>query len=171
MWKNHQVKYWHAVYTKSRAEKKVKLELDFQEIESYLPLQRKLRQWSDRKKWVETPLISGYIFVKINRSEYDKVLKTPGAVSYVRFEGVAAIIPEQQIESIKMLLRDSNIEVTVSRENIHKGDKIEVIGGPLMGLKGILITIKGKKRVAVLLDQLNVSLTVDLPMNEIQKLD
>ncbi|HKM93036.1 MAG TPA: UpxY family transcription antiterminator [Prolixibacteraceae bacterium] len=171
MWINHQNKYWHAVYTKSRAEKKVKVEFDFQGIESYLPLQRKLRQWSDRKKWVEVPLISGYVFVKVNRFEYEKVLQTAGVVSYVRFEGTAAIIPDQQIESIKLLLRDSNIEVSVSHKNIHKGDKIEVIGGPLMGLNGTLITIKGKKRVAVLLDQLNISLTFELPINEVRKLD
>jgi len=164
-------KAWHAVYTKSRAEKKVMLELEYQGIEVFLPLQKKLRQWSDRKKWVETPLISGYIFVNISKFEYDKVLQTLGVVSYVRFEGKAAIIPDDQIDNIKKLLRQNELEINVSYENFSKGDAIEVISGPLMGLKGSLAFIKGKKRVAVILEQLNLSLTVDLPLNEVRKIE
>lgn len=162
---------WYAVYTKSRAEKKVLLELELQGIEAYLPLQKKLRQWSDRKKWVETPLISGYIFVHITRFEYDKVLQTLGVVSYVRFEGKAAIIPDEQIDAIKRLLRQNHYEVKISTENFAKGDEIEVIGGPLMGLKGTLISLRGKKRVAVQLLQLKLSLTIELPLDEIRKID
>lgn len=162
---------WHAVYTKSRAEKKVLLELEFQGIEAYLPLQKKLRQWSDRKKWVETPLISGYIFVHINNFHYDKVLQTQGVVTYVRFEGKAAIIPDDQIDAIKRLLRQHQYEVKISHENFSEGDHIEVMGGPLMGLKGTLVSLRGKKRVAVQLSQLNISLTIDLPINEIHKIE
>jgi transcription antitermination factor NusG len=162
-------KHWHVVYTKSRAEKKVLIELEYQGIDAYLPLQRKLRQWSDRKKWVEVPLISGYIFVNINRFEYDKVLQTIGVVSYVRFEGKAAIIPEEQIDSIKRLLLQNEHEIKVSIENFMKGDSIEVIAGSLIGMKGSLVTIKGKKRVAILLEQINLSIMVDLPITDIRK--
>ena len=164
-------KFWYAVYTKSRAEKKVKKELDYKGIECYLPLQKKLRQWSDRKKWVEMPLISGYIFVYITKKEYDKVLQTDNVVSYVRFEGKAAIIPDDQIEAIRRMLRESNLNIEVNPGLFHEGDQIEVIGGPLIGVKGELITLKGKKRVAVQLKQLNLSLTIDLPLNEIQRID
>ena len=163
-------KYWYAAYTKSRAEKKVQLELEYQGIDHYLPLQRKLRQWSDRKKWVEVPLISGYIFVCVDAFEYNKVLKTDGIVSYVRFEGKPAIIPEDQIETIKKLLRQSEIEIEVSPTGFSKGDQIEVIAGPLIGLQGRLASIKGKKRVAVDLEQLEISFLIDLPINEIRKI-
>lgn len=163
-------KSWYAVYTKSRAEKKVQLELEYQGIEHFLPLQKRLRQWSDRKKWVETPLISGYIFVNITLAEYDKVLRTNGVVSYVRFEGKAAQIPEDQIETIKHLLRQSEIEVNISQENFKTGDSIEVIGGPLIGIRGTLVSFKGKKRVALQLKQLNLSFLIDLPLNEIKKI-
>lgn len=163
-------KQWHAVYTRSRAEKKVQLELEYQGIENYLPLQRQLRKWSDRKKWVEVPLISGYIFVRIDRYQYDKVLQTFGVVSYVRFEGTAAIIPDIQIEMIKRMLHQNEIEISVSNEKFEKGDKIEVLAGPLIGLKGILVEQKGKKRVALLIEQLNLSLTFDVPIADIIKL-
>ncbi|HPR32621.1 MAG TPA: UpxY family transcription antiterminator [Prolixibacteraceae bacterium] len=163
-------KAWYAVYTKSRAEKKVQLEFDYQGIEAYLPLQRKLRQWSDRKKWVEVPLISGYIFVHISRKEYESVLKTQGVVSYVRFEGKPAVIPDEQIEWIKRMLRQSDIPVQLHRETFTVGDQIQVIAGPLIGIRGILITLKSKKRVAIQLEQLNVSLLVEIPINEIEKI-
>ena len=164
-------KNWYAVYVKSRAEKKVKIELDFLEIENYLPLQRKLRQWSDRRKWVEVPLISGYIFVNISRKEYDKVLQTNGAVSYVCFEGKAAIIPDEQIGFIKKMLSQPELNVDVLAQLFSPGDEIEVSHGPLIGLKGTLVNFRGKKRVAVQLHQLNLSLLVDLPVNQIQKMD
>ncbi|MBN2805193.1 MAG: UpxY family transcription antiterminator [Prolixibacteraceae bacterium] len=163
-------KYWYAVYTKSRAEKKVQLELEFQGIEHYLPLQSKLRQWSDRKKWVEVPLIPGYIFVQIDRFDYDRVLRTANVVSYVRFEGKAAIIPNEQIDLIRRMLRDSSLEIEVSMQNFSEGDVVEVMAGPLTGIQGKLVSFKGKKRVAIELEQLNLSLTVTLPLNEIRKI-
>jgi transcription antitermination factor NusG len=164
------IKSWYAVYTKSRAEKKVALELDYKEIECYLPLQKKLRQWSDRKKWIETPLISGYIFVFISPKEYDKVLQTNGIVSYVRFEGKAAIIPDNQITAIKQVLQQTELSIDIVTRNFSAGDEIEVLDGPVMGLKGKLISIKGKKKVAVELQQLNLTLTIDLSNTKIKKI-
>lgn len=169
--RNQKPPLWYAVYTKSRTEKKVLLELEYQGIEAYLPIYKKLRQWSDRKKWVETPLISGYLFVHINNIDYDKVFRTQGVVAYVRFEGKAATIPDNQIDAIKQLLRQHQYKIKISREIFTKGDYIEVIGGPLLGLKGTLISIRGKKRVAVQLAQLNLSLIVELPLEEIRKID
>jgi|WetSurMetagenome_2_1015567.scaffolds.fasta_scaffold353133_1 transcription antitermination factor NusG len=162
-------KKWHVIYAKSRSEKKVLSELEYKGIEAYLPLQRKLRQWSDRKKWVEVPMISGYVFVCITRKEYDQVLQTNGVVSYVRFEGKAAIIPDQQIEFIKKMLCQVEVDIEVSSDQYIPGDKVEVIVGPLIGLTGTLVSFKGKKRIAVLLEQLNLSLMVDLPLNQAQK--
>jgi transcription antitermination factor NusG len=162
--------FWYALYTKSRAEKKVLLELELQGIEAYLPLQRKLRQWSDRKKWVETPLISGYIFVHITLKEYDPVLRTPGVVTYVRFEGKAAIIPDDQIETIKRMMRQSSHAIEVSHELFNEGDPVEVIAGPLIGMQGKLVQFKGSKRVVVQVIQLNLSVLVEVPATEIRKI-
>ncbi|HPR62313.1 MAG TPA: hypothetical protein PLF35_15260, partial [Prolixibacteraceae bacterium] len=87
------------------------------------------------------------------------------------FEGKAAIIPDTQIELIKRMLRQTDVHIDVQREAYSKGDCIEVIGGPLIGMKGELVEIKGKKRVAVIIDQLKISLTFELPVNEIRKLN
>ncbi|MDP2336011.1 MAG: UpxY family transcription antiterminator [Bacteroidota bacterium] len=159
---------WYAVYVKSRTEKKAQTELQFQEIETFLPLQRKLRQWSDRKKWVEMPLISGYLFVRICRKEYDTVLQTNYVVSYVRFEGTAAVIPDNQIEYLKLMLKQENLEIEITRESFAPGQMIEVIAGPLIGLRGKLVRIKGKSKVAIELEQLGYSALVEILANDIR---
>lgn len=153
---------WYAVYVKSRTEKKAETELQIMNIETFLPIQRKLRQWSDRKKWVEMPLISGYLFVYISRKEYDLVLHSNYVVSYVRFEGKAAIIPDNQIDYLKLMLRQDDLEIEISREPLAPGQLIEVIDGPLIGLRGKLVRIKGKNKVAVVLEQLGYSALIEI---------
>ena len=159
--------FWHAVYVKSRAEKKAQLELQFQKIETFLPLQRKLRQWSDRKKWVETPLISGYLFVRACRKEYDQVLQSNYIVSYVRFEGKAAIVPDYQIEYLKLMLHQDHAVIEITREKLKPGQMIEVLSGPFIGLKGKLQKMKGKNKVAVELEQLGYSAMVEIQSEDI----
>lgn len=160
--------HWHAVYTKSRAEKKAVNDLEEQGIEVFLPLQRKLRQWSDRKKWVDMPLISGYLFVRVSRKEYDRVLQSDYIVTYVRFEGKAAIIPDEQIQYLKMMLKQEVMEVEVTMEQLHPGAEIEVIAGPLIGVKAKLVQVKGKNKIAVTLEQLGCAALVEVPINDIR---
>jgi transcription antitermination factor NusG len=163
-------KQWHVVYTRSRAEKKVKMELDFKNIENFLPIQKKLRQWKDRKKWVEIPLMSGYCFVNISSNEYDLVLQTNNVVSYIRFEGKAAVIPESQIDSLKQMLKQYDFEVEVTTENFAPGKKVEVIEGPLMGLRGELIEARGKNKFIIRFSQINSIFSVEVPANQLSLL-
>jgi transcription antitermination factor NusG len=162
--------FWHAVYVKSRAEKKANEELLQKQIETFLPLQRKLRQWSDRKKWVEMPLISGYLFVKVSRKEYESVLQVNNVVSYVRFEGVAAIIPERQIDYLKLLLKQENIDIEITQEKLAPGQMIEVIAGPLIGVQGKLVRIHGKNKVAIELENIGHSALFEISVANIQRI-
>lgn len=159
---------WHAVYTKSRAEKKAFSEFQERQIEAFLPLQRKLRQWSDRKKWVEMPLIPGYVFVNISRMEYDKVLQSNYVVSYVRFEGKAAIIPDHQINYLKLMLEQGDLEVEISHQTFRPGQLVEVMAGPLIGLRGKLVEIKGKEKVALELEKIGYSALVEIEKSHIR---
>jgi len=159
---------WYAVYVKSRTEKKALSELEFKNIETFLPLQRKLRQWSDRKKWVEIPLISGYLFVRISRKQYDLVLHSNYVVSYVRFEGTAAVIPDNQIENLKVMLNQSSVEIEITRKDFAPGQLVDVIAGPLIGLRGKLVFLKGKSKVAVNLEQLGYSALVEISAENIR---
>ena len=153
---------WYAAYTKSRAEKKVLAELQQQGIESYLPLQKRLRQWSDRRKWVEEPLLRGYIFVKIDMSDYYRVLNSRGVVSYITFEGKAVPIPENQIDVLrKIVATEADVEVAAGR--FGPGDKVVVVSGPMHGLEGELVDFRGSRRMLVRIDHIGQQILVSVP--------
>ena len=98
---------WYALYTASRAEKKVKERFEKEDITHYLPLHEVTRVWSDRKKKVVVPVINGYIFVCITPDEMRKVKQIPGVVQFVRDKGAPAIIPESQMRNMQLIDRKS----------------------------------------------------------------
>lgn len=155
--------HWHAIYVHSRAEKKVHSELARKEIESFLPLQRRLRQWSDRKKWVEMPLISGYVFVRITRKEYDAVLQIDNVMQYVRFEGKAAVIRDQDIEVLKRMLGQSELEVEITSDELKPGMQVEIISGPMMGVRAELVSFRGNNKVALRVPPLGFTVLIESP--------
>ena len=154
---------WFAIRVKSRSEKKVYSDLIDQKIEAYLPLQRKLRQWSDRKKWIEMPLISGYVFVYISRKEYESVLRTYNVVCYVYFEGKAAIIRDQDINLLKRMLGQVEVELEITVEQLKPGQMVEIVAGPLCGVIGELIDFQGKNKVALRIPPLGYTVLVEAP--------
>jgi transcription antitermination factor NusG len=160
--------HWLAAYTKPRNEKKVLERLQNEEVEVYLPLQKRLKQWSDRKKWIEEPLLRSYIFVKVTDKEYSKVLQVNGVVRYVTFEGKPVPIPENQIDILRLLLGEQ-VEIEAVNENIEPGELVEVIAGQLSGLKGELVKHNGKKKVVIRIDHISHLLLVTLPKGFVVK--
>ncbi|MBA7536674.1 Transcription antitermination protein RfaH [subsurface metagenome] len=157
-----QKKYWYAVYTKPRSEKQVYKRLSDTGIDSFLPLQKTLRQWSDRKKMVEILLFTSYVFVHIDTLDHEKVLKTNGVVKYVSFEGKAAAIPQDQIDNLKLIV-DSNAQIEVTHKRLKPGQYVEVTHGTLRGLRGELIKTSHKHRLLVRIDTINQNLLVNIP--------
>ena len=162
-------KSWYAVYTNSRAEKRVSDRLEEIGIETFLPLQKTLRQWSDRKKLVEKPLISSYVFVRIIPKEYFTVRKIDGIVKFIMIEGKPVPIPESQITNLRILC-GSDAEVEISADVYEKGDQVEVTVGSLAGLRGELIRVGRKHKVVIRIIQPGMNLTVDIKTNAIRKL-
>ena len=152
---------WHALYTRSRTEKKVSERLLKEGIEAYVPLRKVLHQWTDRKKWVEEPLIRSYVFVKIIPEQYYTVLNVPGAVRYVFFSGKAATIPDRQIELLKIIAGSSE-ETFAVPNTIKPGSPVKVIAGPMIGLTGEMIRPSGKHNVLVRIDHLEQALTLTI---------
>ncbi len=160
-------KTWYAIYVKSRAEKKVALELEALEVDYYLPLTKKLKQWSDRRKWVEEPLFRSYLFVNIDNSEYYTVLNANGVVRYVSFSGKAVAIPEVQINAIKYYLDESDPE-NIVESDWKPGRKVEILSGSLAGLTGELVEAKGKSKVKVEIEAVNGNLLIQIPRNRLR---
>lgn len=146
--------HWYAVYTKPRSEKKLADRLNEKGIEAYLPMRRTLRQWSDRKKMVDEPLISSYVFVNVPKQNYFEVLNTPGAVKYIWFSGKPAVIPENQIRTLKFIM-GSNPEIDCVSSVLKQGMHVKVVSGPLKELTGELINDAGKRKVMIRLDHID----------------
>ncbi len=153
-------KRWYALYTKSRAEKKVAEELQRDGVEVYLPLQKTLKLWSDRKKMVHEPLFRSYVFVKVR-------LAYPGAVCYVTIGNEKVSIPEAQIEAVRTYLGER--EQTEPLEYFQYDDAVEVAFGPLKGLRGSLIDARDHRKLMVQIDAINQNITLTLPSHLLKK--
>ena len=128
-----------------------------------------MRQWSDRKKMVEIPLFTSYVFVHIDRRFYDDVLRTDGVVKYITFEGKAATIPQDQIDNLRIIV-DSKAQVETVWEKRHKGEKVRVVAGSLKGLTGELISSGKRNRVMVRIDRIDQNLVVEIHGGLVEKL-
>jgi transcription antitermination factor NusG len=160
---------WYAVYTNPRAEKLVRDRLLEIEVDVFLPLHKTYRIWSDRKKLVEVPLLTSYVFVKVCPVTFPKVYQTPGVVRFVTFEGQPASIPQNQIDNLRLLI-NSNEKIEISSDKFERGDNVEVIRGSLVGLTGELINTGRKNRVVVRIDRLDQNLIVDIPLTFLRRL-
>jgi transcription antitermination factor NusG len=159
---------WYAAYTDSRAEKRVLQELIKKDIDCYLPLKIEKKQWSDRIKVVENPLIRGYIFVKVSNREYYEVLIIPGVRRYVCFEGCPTAIPENQIDDLKRFIESMNTEVEVSSERITKGTFVQIVSGPLCGMSGEVVEIRGKRSIILRFNDLGFCVHAELGSNKVE---
>ncbi|RFZ95309.1 UpxY family transcription antiterminator [Mucilaginibacter conchicola] len=153
---------WYPVYTNARAEKKAFEALTAKGIEAYLPLQRKLKNWSDRKKWVEEPLIPSYLFVRIAPAKQAEVLMTKGVARFLYFSGKIAGMPDKQIEELRLLMA-SAFEMEVTEENLQPGEKITVKAGPLKGISGEMVAYRSQKQLLIRLENLGQSIIVNAP--------
>jgi transcriptional antiterminator RfaH len=152
---------WYPVYTKARAEKKAFELLSTKGIESYLPLQRRLKQWSDRKKWVEEPLLKSYLFVRISVPQRTEVLMTKGVAGFLYFSGKIASMPERQINELKLVMA-SPYELEVTATHLEAGEKIVIKAGPLKGLTGEVVAYRSKKQLILRLENLGYSIVVQV---------
>lgn len=162
-------KNWHAIYTRSRTEKKVTEHMQKRGYQVYLPLVKTLKQWSDRKKKVEIPLIAGYVFVCVNEEEYYKILETPGTVNYVTFEGKAVAIPENQILAMKTAL-ENNMQVELQQKQFNKGEHVKVIAGPLKGTEGEYVSEAHKQNFIINIQNVGFTLSVEVNANDVVKI-
>ena len=165
---SHDTRKWYPVYTNPRAEKKAYQALINKGIHAYLPLHRQLKKWSDRKKWVEEPLLSSYLFVYINQIEQMEVLITKGVSRFIYFSGHIASMPDRQIEDLKLILA-SSYELAITEEHLQPGEKIVIKGGPLKGMTGEIISYRSQKQLALKLESLGCSIIIHVAASLIDR--
>ena len=161
---------WYAVRTRSRHEKLVARQLETQGIESFLPVVIQTHKWSDRSKQVETPLFSGYAFLRMVLSPDDRVrvLRTQGVVSFVGVQGSGTPIPDHQIEDIRTLVA-SRVPY-VEHPFLRVGQRVRVRGGALDGMQGILVAENGDRSLVISVEPIQRSLCVRVAGYEVEAL-
>ena len=162
------MKKWYAIYTKSRNEKKVSGYLREKGVIEYLPLQKTLKQWSDRKKYVTEPLFKSYLFVHIDEKEYHNVLQTTGVVCFVTIGKERIPIPENQINAIKYYLQEETNFQNNACNDIAPGQEVEVQQGSMCGLRGIVTSANGMHKVKIKIEAINHCITLTIPKNLIK---
>ena len=161
---------WYAVYTKPRNEKKSQERLEAQGVEAYCPVRISQRKWSDRVKKIKEPLFTSYVFVKVD--EYDRllVLEDPGTIQFVYWLGKPAVIRDEEIDAIKMFLREfpDAEAMSLPRDQITVGDEMKIIGGAFDGQNGI---VRGHKNENVSLMLPSLGMVVKVSSEYLSKKD
>ena len=162
---------WFVVKTRSRAEQKVAKRISAQGLNVYLPLQKTIRQWSDRKKKVEVPLISSTLFIQIEEKDLSVLYNIPGFHSILHFLGKPAIVREDEINNLKLLLKE---EIEIEKgdfEDFRKGESIEVIRGPLQGIIATSIDEGRTHKLIVEIESMEQRFIVHIPKSCVRKVN
>ena len=159
---------WYAVHTRTRHEKLVARRFQENGLETFLPLVQEVHRWSDRKKVVQLPLFSCYVFAKIFPTNIERVrlLRVDGVLSLVGKRGEGTSIPDDQIESIKVL--SSGQTAWTPYPFLKVGQRVRIRSGALNGLEGILLSSKGDITLVVSIEAIQRSLAVRLEGYELE---
>ena len=152
---------WFAVYTPYKREKRVLNSLRKKGITAYLPLQKIARHYTRKVKWVELPLINCYVFVKITKAEYIRVLETEHVSHFIHFQNNLISIPEEEIQILQRVMGEQ-LEVVAERQFFHEGDEVEIIAGNLTGMQGKWLRTEGKSQVLIDLIFLGYTLQIQI---------
>lgn len=153
---------WFAVYTKYKCEKYVVNQLGKKGISAYLPLTTVTKKYVSKVKRYQVPLINCYVFVKIKKNEYVRVLETEYVMAFIKQRQSLISIPEAEINTLRLVVGEiENVEA--GDFALQQGDEVEIIAGNLTGIRGLLVNKEGNNRFVVALQTvgLQLSMTID----------
>jgi transcription antitermination factor NusG len=161
---------WYVIKTNSRAEKKVEERLQKLGFEVFLPLQTSIKQWSDRKKKVSTPLISSTLF--LHSFEYDLkfIYNTPGFHSVLHYQGKPAEVRDFEINNLRIILQADGECKLDETNSLETGDLVEVIKGPFQGLIATSIEVNRNHKLIVEIESLGQKFVVHVSKSFVRKL-
>lgn len=157
-----ELKRWHVMYVHARHEKRIHSEMLEMGIESFLPMKKELHEWSDRKKWIDVPLFSSYVFASLAHDDRARVYLLNGFVKFVSSNGKPSIVPQWQIDGIRKF-----VEFYPDRVGVLDSDYVGAEGvitpGPLMGMHGKIVDVKNRKCFSMKIDGIEKVLSVTIP--------
>lgn len=163
---------WYVLYVKSRHERKVDNLLKEVHLESFLPLVKTIRTWSDRKKMIELPLFPSYVFVKIeSATDFHKAFSINGACTFVKCGSVYATIRDIEIQKIKFLLTTEDvIDIEKTTDRLEEGEIALIQYGAFTGLECEILNVNNNNKIVVRMNSINQNITATLPSHYLSKL-
>src|SRR5262245_23301409 len=159
---------WYAIRTRSRREKLVHDQIAGRGLEAFLPVVERRRRWADRWKQVAFPLFPGYCFARVSAADRLAVLKAKGVVEILGMNGEAVAVPDAEIEAVRTLVTttlpfDPHPYLTVGME-------VEVVRGPLDGVRGLLIRKDRKARLVLAIHLIRQAVAVEMDADDVRPL-
>jgi len=159
---------WFAVQTGYRCEQRVAQGLVTKGFETYLPLMREVHHWTDRKKIVDVPVFSGYLFVRCDPDVQNRVrvLETPGTLRLLGGNHAPSPVPDHEVEAVRRML-SSGLDCERC-ESLTPGSIVRVVCGPLAGLRGRLVKIKNNVRLIVAISLFSQAISTELQLDDVE---
>jgi transcriptional antiterminator RfaH len=159
---------WYAVHTRAQHEKAVAHRLRERGVTTFLPTFTEVHRWNDRRKTIELPLFSCYLFVKLmpRNEDRQRVLRTDSVLGLVGAQGFGTPIPNEQIDSVRILV-DEKLPCC-SHPFLKTGQRVRIRGGALEGLEGIFLSRHGERRLIISVDAMQRSLAIQVEGYEVE---
>ena len=164
-----QTQAWIAAYTRPRWEKVVASQLLKVGIQSYVPVRQEIRQWTDRKKTSEVPLLPSYVLVQLDPTHYQKVFQADGIVRVITFNRRVAVIRPSEIDLLRRIERTDK-PVLFSSSLFRAQEDVRITGGAFAGLCGKVVRTDGTCRVALEIQELSFAFLVEVPCSCVERL-
>lgn len=161
---------WYVVKTAVRSEKKVQERLEKGGFETYLPLIKTIKIWSDRKKKVTIPLIASTLFVHTSPKNLRNVYSYQGVSSILNYLNKPALVKDFEINNLRILLQDDELKNVITTSELTIGETVEVVRGPFQGIIATAIATEQKFRVVVELQSLGSCFVVNVPKSYVRKM-
>lgn len=160
---------WYVLHTRSRYENVVYEGLLKKSKEVFLPRVKVRSKRVDRKAIIRIPLFPGYLFVKTDLAPHNhiEILKTIGAVRLIGNKSGPIPVPDEDIESLKIMVK-ADETISTGIRCFTKGSRIMVVSGPFTGVSGIFVQYKGIGRVVVYIEVLGQYASVDVDEDDIE---
>ncbi|MCX6317025.1 MAG: UpxY family transcription antiterminator [Bacteroidetes bacterium] len=160
---------WYLIYTRPRHEKKVAEQLAHVGLSYLLPMVKSLRTWSDRRKYMDTPLFPSYVFVQLSESDqYFTTLSMYGVLCYVRCGKEIARVEDAVMHNLQLISGSAESAVSVSADRFEPGEKVLVCEGPFAGFNCEVVRHHGKHKALVRMDIIQRNLLVDIAVSSLQ---
>lgn len=163
---------WYVIRTMFRHELKVASKLQNFDIETYVPLNLKIKKYKSKLKKYQVPLINNYVFLKTDNRNYNNILNTKGVLGFIKNSEGLSCIPEREIDYLKIITSEAHNIENIDYENYHLlGKEIYIIDGPMVGMIAKVVEIMNSKNLVVQFENIGIVIQFNIENLNFKVLD